>query len=220
MSAKLSKRTLASIFAASLLALAVPAIGQEHAAGIPEASKVAATDAALRDLWVAHAFWVRNVALASLAGNHAAAKAAEDEVVANARQIAAAIEPFYGQAAQDKLFGLLAGHYAAVKDFLNATLADSKARQEAAIAAATANADAIAGFLSGANPNLEAETLKSLLIGHFGHHVQQIEELKAKQYAAEAKTWAAMKGHMYVIADALAGALAKQFPAKFLASRE
>jgi hypothetical protein len=36
-----------------------------------------------------------------------------------------------------------------------------------------------------------------------------------KQYAEEAQTWEAMKGHMYVIADALAGAIAKQFPKQF-----
>jgi hypothetical protein len=31
----------------------------------------------------------------------------------------------------------------------------------------------------------------------------------------EARTWEAMKRHMYVIADALAGAISKQFPKQF-----
>jgi hypothetical protein len=44
--------------------------------------------------------------------------------------------------------------------------------------------------------------------------VQQIQELQAKQYDQEARTWAAMKDHMYVIADALAGAIAEQCPEK------
>ena len=83
--------------------------------------------AALRDLWVGHIFWVRNVAVDTLAGNKAAAAAAEKEVVANARQIAAAIEPYYGKEASEKLFGLLAGHYGAVKQYLEATAAGSKA---------------------------------------------------------------------------------------------
>ena len=73
----------------------------------------------------------------------------------------------------------------------------------------------IAKFLSGANPNLPFDTLNGLLLAHGGHHVQQNQQLKGKQYAQEAQTWGAMKKHMYVIADALAGALAKQFPAKF-----
>jgi hypothetical protein len=40
--------------------------------------------------------------------------------------------------------------------------------------------------------------------------------LKAKRYDEEAKNWADMRAHMNVIADALTGAIAKQFPDKFL----
>jgi len=148
----------------------------------------------------------------TLAGNTAAAKAAEDQVVANARQIAGAIEPYYGKAASEKLFGLLAGHYGAVKEYL---VAQDKAAQDAAWKKLGANAEEIAKFLSGANPNLPIDTLRGLLIAHGGHHVQQITQLRAKDYAGEAQTWEAMKQHMYVIADALAGAIAKQFPTKF-----
>jgi len=46
--------------------------------------------------------------------------------------------------------------------------------------------------------------------------VQQIKQLRARDYAGEAQTWEAMKQHMYTIADALTGAIAKQFPAKFV----
>ena len=47
------------------------------------------------------------------------------------------------------------------------------------------------------------------------HAQQQIDQLKAKQFDAEAKTWAAMTHHMYAIADALANGIARQFPGKF-----
>jgi len=135
--------------------------------------------------------------------------------VANARQIADAIVPFYGKEAGDKLFGLLAAHYGAVKDYLNATAAGSKAKQDEAYKKLVANAGDIAKFLSGANPNLPYDAVNGLLLAHGGHHVKQIQELKGKKYAEEAQTWEEMKKHMYVIADALAGAIAKQFPAKF-----
>jgi hypothetical protein len=39
--------------------------------------------------------------------------------------------------------------------------------------------------------------------------------LRAGQYNKEAATWGTMKGHIYVIVDALTDALAKQFPEKF-----
>ena len=211
---------IAASILAAILAPAAPVFAQ-HAGHIvvaqaPAAAKVAETGAALRDLWVGHIFWVRNVVVDTFAGNKKSAAAAEKEVVANAKQIAGAIEPYYGKEASEKLFGLLAGHYGAVKQYLEATAAGSKAKQDAAVKNLTGNATEIAKFLSGANPNLPFDTLNGLLLGHGGHHIQEIQQLRGKQYAEEAQTWEAMKKHMYVIADALAGAIAKQFPAKFV----
>ena len=54
-----------------------------------------------------------------------------------------------------------------------------------------------------------------LLTAHAAHHIQQFQQLKAGEYAQEAETWNGMKKHIYVVADALTGALAQQFPAKF-----
>ena len=102
--------------------------------------------------------------------------------------------------------------YGATKAYLTATAAGDKAGQEKATTDLLANADKIATFLSGANPNLPKEAVLGLLQAHGGHHISQIQQLKAKQYAQEAKTWAEMQAHMYVIADALTGAIAKQFP--------
>lgn len=203
---------------AAALALAAPAHAGAHAGAHAEATApatVAATQAALRDLWIGHVFWVRNVVDARFAGNAKAAEAAESQVVANAQAIAASIEPFYGKAASEKLFGLLAGHWGAISDYLDATRTDSSAGQDAAFKALLANADQIAAFLGGANPYLPVETLRGLLTAHGSHHVQQIQQFKAGQYDQEAKTWAAMKDHMYVIADALGGGIARQFPDKF-----
>ena len=196
---------------ATVLAPTAPALAQQ----MSPPAKVNEPGAALRDLWMGHVFWVRNVVVSTFAGNQPAATTAEQEAVANAKQIAAAIEPYYGKAASDKLFGLLAGHYGAVKQYLEATVAGSKDKQDAAYTNLSDNASEIARFLSGANPNLPFDTLNGLLLAHGGHHVQQIRQVHGKQYAQEAQTWAAMKSHMYVIADALAGAIAKQFPRQF-----
>jgi hypothetical protein len=173
------------------------------------------TDAALRDLWVGHAFWVRGVAAETIAGNAAAASAAEKEAVANARQIAAAMEPYYGKAASEKLFALLAGHYTAVKHYLDAMVAGNTPTQDQAREAMGANAEQIAQFLSAANPHLPIDGVRGMLLAHGGHHVLQIQQLHGKRYGDEAKTWEEMKNHMYAVADAVTDALAKQFPAKF-----
>jgi hypothetical protein len=215
------RRSLVAVsVAVAFLSPSAPVLAQHagHAAvnPAPVADKVAVAGAALRDHWVGHIFWVRNVVTDTFAGNKEAATAAEKQVVANARAIAASIEPYYGKPASDKLFGLLAGHYGAVKQYLDATVAGSRVRQDAAATNLTGNATEIARFLNGANPNLPFDTLNGLLLAHGGHHIQEIQQLKNRQYALEAQTWEAMKQHMFVIADALAGAISKQFPAKFI----
>lgn len=199
------------------LALSLPAIVDANTTPQPAAvpAKIVQTKEALRDLWIGHAFWVRNVVTAQLAGDSARAKAAEQEVVANAQAIAGSIEPFYGKAASDQLFKLLAGHWGAIKDYLIAASANNTTGQSSAEKALAANANEIASFLAGANPNFQEATLRSLLAAHGAHHVQQIQQFKAKRYEDEAKTWAAMKDHLYVISDALATGIAKQFPDKF-----
>lgn len=178
-------------------------------------AKVADTKAALRDLWLGHILGIRNVAVATMDKNAAARESAEKSVVANAQQIAGSIEPFYGKAASDKLFTLLAGHYGAIRDDLDATVAGNAAQQEAAIKTLTANAGEISTFLSGANPYLPKDAVMGLLTAHAAHHIQQFQQLKSGEYTQEAETWNGMKKHIYVVADALTGALAQQFPAKF-----
>ena len=202
------------LVAASLMSICGVATAANTPAG-PVPAKVAATQAAERDLWVGHIFWVREVVRDLAEKNQAAADLAEKQVVANAKAIAGSIEPFYGKAATDQLFKLLAGHYTAVKTHATATIAGDEAGAKKAIADLTSNANEIAKFLSGANPNLPEATLKSLLAAHGGHHVQQNQQFASHDVAGEARTWEAMKGHIYTLADALVGGIAKQFPDKF-----
>lgn len=170
---------------------------------------------ALRDLWSEHIFWVRSYVVAAHYDDARGAEAADMEVVENARAIADAIAPLYGDAAADQLFELLAGHYGAIAAYMKAHNADDSGGKSSATNALTANAEALATFLSGANPHLPKNAVFSLLAAHGGHHIQQIAAIHAQDFAAEAQVWEAMRGHMNTIADALAGAIVKQFPDKF-----
>jgi hypothetical protein len=170
---------------------------------------------AMRDLWVGHIFWVRNVVLETKAGNAEAAKSAEGKVVEDARAIADAIIPIYGKAAGDQLFNLLAGHYGAVKEYMAAAFAGNEEAKGAAVDKIKANAEEIATFLSSANPNWPKDALVGLLMAHGAHHIAQIGQVNTNDFAAEAKTWDDMKNHIYKIADALADGIVKQFPKKF-----
>ena len=169
---------------------------------------------ALRDLWVGHIFWGRNVVLMTKFRDPGATKIAEDQVVQDAKDIANSIVPFYGKDAGDKLFTLLAGHYGAVKEYMTADFADNKDAKTAAIDKLNKNADEIATFLSSANPNWPKSTVLPALVAHGGHHVAQIDAIHKKDFATEAKVWNAMKMHIYVIADVLADGIVKQFGTK------
>jgi len=187
----------------------------------PAASPAVADSPALttrlaeRDLWVEHIFWIRNYALANQSADQKQAKVAADQVVDNATKIANSIAPLYGQPAADQLLKLLAGHWGAVKHYSDATVAKDAKGKQAAVTELTSNAKAIAAFLATANPNLPEATLVTMLSAHGGHHITQIDEFAAHDYAGEARTWAMMRTHILALADALTGALVKQFPDKF-----
>jgi hypothetical protein len=170
--------------------------------------------AAMRDLWHGHIVHARDYAIAVHAGNTADAKAAADAVVENAKQISGAVAGFYGQAGGDQMLTLLGGHWGAVKAMTDARAKGDEAAATQAMTDLTANASEIAKFLAGANPNLPEDTVRGLMLAHGAHHSQQINLILADDTAGEATEWAAMQAHMDMIADALAGAIAKQFPDK------
>ena len=209
-----SDAATASAAEATEAAPAPAATAPSTAADAAPAPAAPQLQAAMRDLWHGHIVHARDYALAVHAGDKAAAKSAADAVVANAKDISKAVAGFYGDAAGDGMLGLLAGHWGAVKAMTDARAKDDKAAADKAMADLTANAGEIAKFLAGANPNLPEDTVRGLLLAHGAHHSQQVNLILAGDTAGEATEWTAMQSHMDMIADALAGAIAKQFPDK------
>ena len=205
----------------SMAALVLALVGlvgcdyETRAVGDANPARVAEMKQALRDLWVGHIFWVRHV-VSNIATNDPEERdAAEKEVVANTKQIANTMTPFYGEAASEKFFSLLDINYGAVREYSEATVAGNKRQQDAALARLASNADDIADFLSHLNPYLQKDTVRGLIAAHGAHHVLQINQYKEKEYAHLGATWPMMRQHVYVIADTLTTALVKQFPSKF-----
>jgi len=181
------------------------------AAPAPAAPKL---HAALRSLWQGHVQRTRAYAMAVKAHDVPTAEKDAKDVVANATDIANAVGGFYGDAAGKQMLQLLAGHWSGVKAMTDAAAKGDAAAQQKAMNDLATNADAIAKFLSGANPYLPDDAVRGLLMAHAGHHHAQIDEIMKGDTQAEAATWKAMQAHMDTIADALADAIAKQFPAK------
>jgi hypothetical protein len=200
--------------AAPTTAEAAPAATEATPADAAAAVTAPQLHAAMRDLWHGHIVHARDYALAVHAGDQAGAKAAADAVVANAKDISHAVAGFYGDAAGDGMLDLLAGHWGAVQAMTDARAKNDKAGADKAMADLAANADEIAKFLAGANPNLPEGTVRALMLAHGMHHQKQVELIMSGDTAGEAAEWTAMQAHMDMIADALADAIARQFPDK------
>ena len=194
------------------VATAAPAVAPAHANQTEVAAPKLQAD--LRALWNGHVVATRNYAHAVKADGSADADRAEQDVVGNAKSISAAVASFYGAPAGDTMLTLLGGHWEGVKALTDAQRSGDSADAAQALEVLVANAGDIAVFLGGANPHLPADAVRALLIAHGGHHATQTQQIMAGDTAAEAQTWVAMQAHMDVIADALAGAIAKQFPDK------
>ena len=203
------------VFALALVGL-VGCNQESPAVGDAKPIRVAEMQQAFRELWLGHIFMIQHVVLVNVTNDSSARVAADKQVLTNAKQIANTFMPFYGEARSEKLYTLLARHYVSVKEYSEATIAESKSRQDAALARMASNADDIDEFFNGLNPhNLEKGTVRGLIAAHGAHHVLQINQYKKKEYAQLEETWSMMRQHVYVIADTLMTALAKQFPDKF-----
>ena len=181
----------------------------------PHPVTVADLQAVLRDEWSRHVFWIRHVVMDNAKGDRRSRDFAEKAVAANARDMAKTLVPFYGDATAGRFRTLLTKHDDMIQAYSDATVSGDKRRQEAAIATGASIADEIANLFSQINPHLPKDTIRSLFTTNIGHHVAQINKFQDKDYQGEDETWTAMEHHVYVIADTLTNAIAKQFPAKF-----
>jgi hypothetical protein len=189
---------------------------ESQAAGDPNPIRVAEIQKTLRDLWLGHIFMIQHAVLYNVKYDLAEQNAADKQVLANAKQIANTFTPFYGAARSEKLFTLLAAHYASVKEYSEATMVENILQQDKALLRMESNADDIEAFFNGVNPHhLPKGTVRGLIAAHGAHHVLQINQYKKKEYAQLEETWSVMRQHVYIIADTLATAVAKQFPARF-----
>jgi hypothetical protein len=198
-----------------VVVLAALAVGGPTVRGAAASGKAEELRAALRDLLVGHAVWVRSLVVATRLGDREAARVADRKAVENARAVGQALAPLYGPQAATAFGGLFTGHYRAVKAFMDAAFAGSEQRKSAAVAQMTKNAGEIAAFLSGANPHLPKAAVLSLLGAHASHHVAAIEATRRRDWAREAQVWEMMVKQLYTVADALADGIVKQFPDRF-----
>lgn len=185
----------------------------------PTASNEAAPPAfglkiALRKLWSDHVIWTRLYIMGAVAGTPDA-EAAAGRLLKNQEDIGGAIAPLYGEKAGKQLTGLLKDHILIAVDLIAAAKAGNDKEFTRHDRRWSSNAEAIADFLSGANPHLPKEDLMNLLSLHLSlTKTEAVARLK-QDWTGDVKAFDDIFTEILTMSDALADGIVKQFPDRF-----
>jgi len=168
----------------------------------------------MRKLWEDHITWTRNYIISSLADLEDTGKVAE-RLLKNQDDIGMAIQPVYGYDAGMKLASLLRDHILVATEVVKAAKAGNNEELTAANKKWYANADDIAVFLSGANPNWSKKDLTDMLYKHLELTTGEVVSRLKKDWQADIDFYDKGHEHMLMFADVLTIGILKQFPKKF-----
>lgn len=169
----------------------------------------------MRKLWEEHVTYTRIYIISALAN-------LEDESIVAGRllrnqdDIGNAIKPIYGVAAGDKLAGLLREHITIATEVVKAARMNNNEELTKANKKWFANADAMALFLSSANPNWRKDDLKTMLYKHLESTTQEVVSRLKKDWASDIDAFDKDHLHMLMFADVLSSGIVAQHPEKFM----
>lgn len=167
----------------------------------------------LRKLWADHVIWTRQYIVAVTNGTPDAGAAAE-RLLKNQEHIGAAIVPYYGQAAGEKLASLLKEHILIAVELLAAAKAGDDARFQHEDQKWTANAAAIATFLSVANPQWPKKDVEDLLSVHLSLTKAEVVARLGAKWDDDVTAFDDIFTEILTVSDTLATGIIQQFPDK------
>ena len=170
---------------------------------------------AMRKLWEDHITWTRMFIVEFAAGS-AATQPTLDRLLQNQVDIGDAIQPFYGQAAGDRLTELLTDHILVAGDILSAAKAGDQDAVDEAVARWYANADDIAMFLAAANPsNWPFDEMRAMLRDHLDLTLAEAVARLQGRFEADIAAYEDVHVQALEMADMLSAGIIDQFPGAF-----
>jgi hypothetical protein len=180
-----------------------------------DSAKEAAFQGAMRKLWEDHITWTR-VFIISAAGDLPDKGPATDRLLQNQVDIGNAIKPYYGDAAGEKLTALLREHITTAAEVVTAAKANDTAKMADANKRWFANADAIAAFLSSANPkNWPSAEMTKMMHDHLNLTTNEVQARLKGDWAADIAAYDQVHVQILRMADMLSAGIINQHSAKF-----
>lgn len=181
---------------------------------IETASGDCALKMAMRKLWEGHITLTHNYIVSALAELEDL-NAVTNKLLENQDDIGNAIKPFYGDEAGTALTALLKDHILLAAEVVKAAKENNKQALDAANKKWYQNADDLAAFLSGANPNWSEAVLRDMFYKHLEYVTAQTVARLNKNWVEDLVMYDKNHDHMFMLSDMLADGIIKQFPEKF-----
>ena len=208
------KQLIGGLALLAVVAIGVTAVWAARLDAPTSATPAAGLRVGLNALLSEHVYLAAAATNAALGGRQAEFEAAAAALDANSVDVARAIGSVYGPDAEQAFLPLWRKHIGMVVEYTVGAATGDRARQEKAVNDLVGYTQDFGAFLSGANPNLPKAVVADLV----KHHVLTLKAVIDAQAAKDQdRIYTALRtgaGHMQMIADPLAGAIAKQFPDK------
>ncbi|MGH7512939.1 MAG: hypothetical protein ACREOQ_08455 [Gemmatimonadales bacterium] len=199
--------TGAAVLAAAFTLMSAPASAQSMAASD---LRIALNTGLAEHVWLAAA--TTEAALGGRSGEFKDAAAALD---ANSVALSQAIGSVYGEGAGTAFLELWRKHIGFFVDYTNGVAKKDEAAQNKAVKDLMGYAEDFGAFLASANPNLPKDVVAGLVRDHAVGLKAVVDAQAAGDWPSAYAKLREAAAHMRMIADPLAGAIAKQFPEKF-----
>jgi hypothetical protein len=170
---------------------------------------------AMNKLWDDHVSWTRLYIVSALAGLPDKDAVAQ-RLLQNQTDIGNAIKPYYGDAAGNKLTELLRTHILTAGDIITYAKSGDNAKMQEASNRWYANADEIASFLSGANPqHWPMAEMKKMMHDHLDLTAQELSYRLKGDWPNDIATFDKVHTQILQMADMLSSGIIEQFSIKF-----
>lgn len=168
----------------------------------------------MRKLWEDHITWTRLYLVSAIEENNGT-DVVVNRLLKNQEDIGNAVKPYYGNEAGGKLTELLKTHITTAADIVTAAKQGNQNAQSAAEKKWYDNANEIADFLNGANPNWDKSEMRVMMKDHLDLTRQEAVNLLGKKYEASIADYDAIHNQILVMSDSLTDGIVEQFPEKF-----